>query len=281
MFGYIQVRKPELKIKDYDVYHAFYCGLCECLKKRHGLKGQITLTYDMTFLVILLTSLYDVKCQHEKVHCILHPAKKHDILYNEVSDYCADINMILSYYHCKDDKQDDHSVKGFIGEAVYKKSGKMLSNKYKNKANVIKNELNELDILEKSGSSDIIALADCFGRMLAEIFVYREDAFKKYLMDMGYYMGRFIYIMDAYDDLEEDIKKERFNPFKNLCSEENFEDKVREMLYNEISLACAAFEQMPCIDYIDILRNILYAGVWNIYDTKNKDKNNTKTEEIK
>ena len=197
MFGYVQVRKPELKIKDYDVYHAYYCGLCERLKKKHGFKGQITLTYDMTFLVILLTSLYDIRCSHEKVHCIVHPAKKHDILYNEVTDYCADINMILSYYHCKDDKEDDRSVKGAVGTAVYKKTGQKLSRKYKNQANVIKKTLNELDILEKTGSNDIIALADCFGKLLAEVFVYREDIFKKYLMDMGYYLGRFIYIMDA------------------------------------------------------------------------------------
>lgn len=279
MFGYVQVRKPELKIKDYDVYHAYYCGLCERLKKKHGFKGQITLTYDMTFLVILLTSLYDIRCSHEKVHCIVHPAKKHDILYNEVTDYCADINMILSYYHCKDDKEDDRSVKGAVGTAVYKKTGQKLSRKYKNQANVIKKTLNELDILEKTGSNDIIALADCFGKLLAEIFAYREDIFKKYLMDMGYYLGRFIYIMDAYDDLKDDLEKNRFNPFKEIYKEDDFEDKVKDMLYNEISLACAAFEQLPCIEHLDILRNILYAGVWNQYD---KLQNNTeKTEERK
>ena len=279
MFGYVQVRKPELKIIDYDVYHAYYCGLCERLKKKHGFKGQITLTYDMTFLVILLTSLYDIRCSHEKVHCIVHPAKKHDILYNEVTDYCADINMILSYYHCKDDKEDDRSVKGAVGTAVYKKTGQKLSRKYKNQANVIKKTLNELDILEKTGSNDIIALADCFGKLLAEVFVYREDIFKKYLMDMGYYLGRFIYIMDAYDDLKDDLEKNRFNPFKEIYKEDDFEDKVKNMLYNEISLACAAFEQLPCIEHLDILRNILYAGVWNQYD---KLQNNTeKTEERK
>ena len=66
MFGYVQIRKPELKIKDYEVYHAFYCGLCERLRAKYGMAGRITLTYDMTFLIILLSSVYNVKCKHEK-----------------------------------------------------------------------------------------------------------------------------------------------------------------------------------------------------------------------
>lgn len=272
MFGYVQVRKPELKIKDYEVYHAYYCGLCERLKEKYGLKGQITLTYDMTFLIILLTSVYEIKCSHSKVRCIVHPAKKHDIIYNEVTDYCADINMILSYYHCLDDKKDDHSIKGTLGAAIYKKNGLGLGKKYEHKANVIKKTLNELEVLEKDNSSDIIALADCFGRMLAELFAYKEDMFKKYLMDMGYYIGRFIYIMDAYDDLKEDVEKERFNPFKKICGRDGYEEYVREMLYNEMSLAGAAFEQLPCIEHLDILRNIIYAGVWNCYDKIQKEK---------
>lgn len=266
MFGYVQIRKPELKIKDYEVYHAFYCGMCERLGTRYGVPGRITLTYDMTFLIILLSSVYDVKCKHGKRHCIVHPAKKHNILYNKITDYCADVNILLSYYHCLDDKADDASLKGSAGVLLYKKSAKKAAGKYKRQAYAIKQSLARLSCIEKENNQDILKAADCFGRLLAEIFIYKEDTFKIYLGDMGYYLGRYIYIMDAYDDLQEDINKGRYNPFKTVYKDTGFKKNVYEMLLNEISMACGAFEQLPCLDYIDILRNILYAGVWNRYD---------------
>lgn len=266
MFGYVQIRKPELKIKDYEVYHAFYCGLCERLRVKYGIAGRITLTYDMTFLIILLSSVYDVKCRREKRRCIVHSVKKHNILYNDVTDYCADINMLLSFYQCLDDKNDDNSLRGNAGVLLYKKKAQKVADKYKRQADAIKLSLRKLSGLEKEKKYDIIKAADCFGSLLAEIFTYKEDIFKMYLADMGYYLGRYIYIMDAYDDLQEDIKKNRYNPFIKVYKDTHFEENVREMLLDEISMACGAFEQLPCLDYIDILRNILYAGVWNRYD---------------
>ncbi len=113
---------------------------------------------------------------------------------------------------------------------------------------------------------DIRENAGCFGSLLAELFIYKDDMFKVYLGDLGYYLGMYIYIMDAYDDLQEDIKNGRYNPFKNAAGEAGFEENTREMLLDVISMACGAFEQLPCLSYIDILRNILYAGVWNRYD---------------
>jgi len=272
LFGYVQIRKPELKIKDYEIYHAFYCGLCERLRAKYGMAGRITLTYDMTFLIILLSSLYDVRCRHEKKHCIVHPAKKHNILYNEITDYCASINILLSYYKCLDDKQDDFNLKGNMGALVYKKTAQETAGRYKRQADMVKMSLKKLYRLEKESKYDIMENAGCFGNLLAEIFIYKDDMFKAYLGDLGYYLGRYIYIMDAYDDLQEDIKKDRYNPFKNVYKDRDFEACAREMLLNDISMACGAFEQLPCLDYIDILRNILYAGVWNRYDSINHAK---------
>ena len=277
MFGYVQIRKPELKIKDYEVYHAFYCGLCERLRAKYGLAGRITLTYDMTFLIILLSSVYNIKCRHEKRHCIVHPAKKHRILYNEITDYCADINYLLSYYQCIDDKNDDASLRGGAGALVYKKGAKQVEKSYKRQADAVKKSLGRLSVLEKDRAYNIMENASCFGSLLAELFIYKDDIFKVYLGDMGYYLGRYIYIMDAYDDLQEDIKNGRYNPFKDSVKEDGFEENTREMLLNEISAACGAFERLPCINYIDILRNILYAGVWNRYDyihAKKKEEEN-------
>ena len=107
MFGYVQVRKAELKVKDYELYHSFYCGLCHALKDGHGLKGQITLTYDCTFLVMLLSSLYELDVEKSMSRCIVHPAKKHAMSVTDASRYCADMNVLLSWYHFKDDREDD------------------------------------------------------------------------------------------------------------------------------------------------------------------------------
>ena len=108
MFGYVRIRKPELLVKDYECYKGFYCGLCHSLRDTYGLRGQVTLTYDMTFLVLLLSSVYDLAVKEEYKRCIIHPAGKRRVIRTEAADYAADINMLLSYYHFVDDKQDEH-----------------------------------------------------------------------------------------------------------------------------------------------------------------------------
>jgi len=86
MFGYVNIYKPELKVKDYYKYKAYYCGLCRALKDRYGTIGQMTLTYDMTFLIILLSSLYESSTKSEEHRCMIHPVKKQTILRNEITE---------------------------------------------------------------------------------------------------------------------------------------------------------------------------------------------------
>ena len=179
------------------------------------------------------------------------------------------MNIVLSYYHCLDDKEDDASLKGKVGASIFKAKSKQISKIYKRQSETVKQSLLRLSEYEKNECYNVMEVADCFGSLLAELFMFREDAFKIYLRDLGYYLGRYIYIMDAYDDIKEDIEKNRYNPFRHIYENEDFEKYVYDMLLNEISMACGAFEQLPCIDYIDILRNILYAGVWNRYDKIN------------
>ena len=94
MFGYISINKAEMKFKDYDVYHSYYCGLCKVLKECYGRRGQVTLSFDMTFLVILLTGLYEPDTKTEMVRCIAHPMQKHAAKTNEFTEYAAAINML-------------------------------------------------------------------------------------------------------------------------------------------------------------------------------------------
>ena len=127
MFGYVNINKPELKIKDFERYHSYYCGLCRTLKKRHGRSGQITLTYDMTFLIILLTSLYEPETVVEKHGCVIHPVKKHTMRMNEVTAYASDMNIALSYHHFRDDWMDEKKWSGAMGSFAFRKKYKKLS----------------------------------------------------------------------------------------------------------------------------------------------------------
>ena len=114
MFGYIAINKAEMKFKDYDMYQAYYCGLCRRIKECYGKRGQLTLSYDMTFLIVLLTGLYEPKTVTGETRCIAHPLEKHPTKINEYTDYAASMNLILSYYKCKDDWTDERKKKGYI-----------------------------------------------------------------------------------------------------------------------------------------------------------------------
>lgn len=325
MFGYVVVNKPELKFREFDVYRAYYCGLCHSLSKRHGLSGQLTLSYDMTFLVILLSSLYEPEHNVTSKRCIVHPLKRQNIISSEFTDYVADMNVILSYFKCLDDWHDDRSVLKLAYSKLLKKGsiGKNLNNvhatsdstadgsvaatqpsavddgsvaatqpnsdsnnqnsyftndsghlhispdySYKNKIEAISSLLDELGTREKMNETNVDVVAGLFGRIMQILFVPFDDIYANGLGRMGFYLGKFIYIMDAFDDVEDDVKKGRYNVFSNCYTDPDFETHVKDMLTMMMAECSDAFEMLPAVDNADILRNILYSGVWNSYERR-------------
>ena len=262
MFGYVVMNKPEIKFKDFDMYRSFYCGLCRELKERYGLSGQITLTYDITFVILLLSGLYEPPTKKGSTRCIVHPVRRQPVRKNAITEYAADMNIFLTYYKCKDDWNDERSIPGFafgkLLEGKEKKSEKL----WGKKVQTIVFCLDELSALEKENATDIDRVSGCFGRIMAEIFAYREDVWEPTLRRMGFYFGKFIYLLDAYDDVEEDVKKGNYNPFSKDYIIKGFDDRVKNMLMMMMAETCREFEKLPIIKYTDILRNILYSGVW-------------------
>lgn len=124
MFGYIVMNKPEIKFKDFDLYRSFYCGLCRELKSKYGISGQISLTYDMTFVVILLSALYESPTQKGSTRCIIHPVCKQPVRRNTVTEYAADMNVLLTYYKCRDDWEDEKSNCSWLFKSSSGKSEK-------------------------------------------------------------------------------------------------------------------------------------------------------------
>ena len=279
MFGYVTAYKPELKMKDFSKYKAFYCGLCKTLQRNYGFKGQMTLSYDMTFLIVLMTSLYECPTTKEENRCVVHPIGKKEMFVNEITEYVADLNIVLSYYHFVDDWMDEKSQAGLAGLRAFRNAYVRIESKYPHKCAVIKKSLRKLHNLEKNNETNIDKVAGCFGDLMGELLVYKKDLWEEDLRRTGFYLGKFVYIMDAYDDIEKDIKSGSYNPLKNIyMSNEKksitseYEVSCNTMLTMMMAECTESFERLPCVESIDILRNILYVGVWNKFDKKRKEK---------
>ena len=262
MFGYVTVNRSELREEETGRYRAYYCGLCQALQKSSGRAGQVTLTYDMTFLVILLTSLYEKKPLQHHSRCIVHPAKKHEELSNEFSEYAADMNIMLSYYNLLDDWRDDRRYIRKAAAMLLSRRVKQLTRKYPRQDAALQRYMRELLKTEKTDENDLEKAACLTGELLAEIFVYTEDVWELSLRQMGMYLGKFIYLMDAFEDIDQDLKSGSYNPLKGIRSREDFPELSRSILMMQMAECCKAFERLPLELDVGILRNILYSGVW-------------------
>ena len=280
MFGYVIVNKQEMKFKDFEVYQSYYCGFCQELKKRYGVKGQITVTYDMTFLILLLKGLYEVEDKVDGCKCIAHPFDRHPTRANTFTEYAADINILMTYYQCMDDWEDEKKVwkRGYAG--ILKRAFGEAAARYPKKAEEISGQMQLLHECEKKNEKNLDIVAGCFGNIMAEIFALKNDEWEEELRKMGFFLGKFIYLMDAYEDLPEDRKKNRYNPLKELAKRPDYEVQMEQILRMMIAESTVRFEQLPCLVDIDILRNILYDGVWNHYNKiqmkKREEKNDDK-----
>lgn len=261
MFGYVMANKPELKIREFGRYKGYYCGLCRRLGCSHGSLSKLTLTYDMTFLIMLLSSLYEPKEREERHRCVIHPGKKQLMIYNEITDYASDMNILLSYYHFQDDWRDEKKISGLCGEKIFAGKAEKIARRYPEKCNVIRNKLAELSQLERQNVTEPDRISRPFGEIMAELFVYREDAFREILERFGFFLGKYIYLLDAYMDLEDDIKSGSFNPFKKNSGDAEFEKNVTHILDSTMCEAVVEFEKLPLEMDLPILRNILYEGV--------------------
>lgn len=297
MFGYVVVNKSELKFKEFDQYRRYYCGLCRRLKKQHGRKGQIALSYDMTFLVLLLTGLYEPEGQRERKRCLVHPWKKQELLYNACTEYVADMTVLLTYYKCIDDFKDEKKwFRKLYAGSLGKKVG-LLKQKYPGKVEKIQEAMKHFSRIEgelaeklpgkregleavskdvgrpslsREAYADIACLdilSDAFGQVLSQIFSFSlsrmDTVWLESLEKIGYEIGKFIYIVDAYDDLEQDGKKGCFNPlFFSEMKGEALNSWIEDVLRGIIASAAREFEKLPILEDVGILRNILYSGIW-------------------
>lgn len=266
MFGYIVANQQELKFKEYGTYRSYYCGLCKVLKEKYGKSGQMTLSYDMTFLILLLTGLYEPDTKDDVIRCVAHPFEKHPTKINKITEYAADMNVLLSYYKCLDDWKDEKKTSKKILSMKLEKAFKRIEDRYPEKAEKIRECLEETEKCEAAEDRNLDRIAGYSGEMMAEIFAWKHDEWEKQLRKIGFFMGKFIYLLDAYEDLEHDIKHGNYNPFRGREEDEFFDDDVRRILTMMMAECCREFELLPILKDVEILKNILYSGVWCRYE---------------
>lgn len=276
MFGYITTNMEEMKMKDYGKYHAFYCGICQDLKEYHGQIFRLSLTYDMTFLAVLLNGLYESEKTERKYRCAAHPFHTHLAYRNEITAYAADMNILLSYYNYLDDWQDEKKKIPLAIAACLKKEVKNIQEKYPRQAGAVERYMEKLKLCEKENSQDLDRASGDTGELFGEIFVWKQDHWEATLRRIGFGIGKFIYLMDAYEDVEKDRRKNNYNPWETISEEPDFPEFAEQILTMIIAETSREFEKLPIVEYVDILRNILYSGIWNKYNKVVKEKQSAK-----
>ena len=193
------------------------------------------------------------------------------------------MDIILSYHSLMDNYRDDNSRLSGMAANLLKKDYDRIKVKYPRQTAAIESYIEKLSLAEAKKETNIDVVSSYTGEVLGELFNWQDDAWSKTLHCMGYYMGKFIYIIDAYDDLKKDEKSGSYNPLLAMKREspKEFETFVRINLTSLMAECAKSFERLPIVENAEILRNIIYSGVWTRYEylqLKEKKKDNTPKE---
>ncbi len=244
MFGYVKTDMPNMYVKDVVLYKAMYCGLCKAIGKSCGFRGRCVLSYDLTFLSVLLHNVLDCDVTIKKEHCVLHLITKRPIAnVDELTTKIGYLNVILAHYKLADDKLD--SGKGGIKSALFNKAYKKAKAQLPKIDEIVKNKYAELVELERKNIDSVDRIADPFGNMLSQCVkeLTGEEKFTEELERLVYNVGKWIYLIDALDDFDKDKRKKNYNVFINM--------------FSEVSLKCELIEKHK--EQIDeIFGSVLY-----------------------
>lgn len=266
MFGYVIANDNDLTTEDRARYRAVYCGLCDALSRR-GPAARLALSYDMAFIVLLLDSLYEPEHRDVCARCVMHPIKPCERCESEFTDYSADMNIALAYHKCLDDWRDDRNPFRLAEAKLIRKEYDSVRVRRAPQCAAIEESMNALRALEEADAGPDEA-ADCFGGLMAAIFAPREDIWSDKLRAAGAALGRFIYMMDAWEDCDADIRRGRYNPLKPRRARPDFDEECKALLTMLMADFSRGFEKLPLVEDIVLMRNIVYSGVWSRYEMK-------------
>lgn len=293
MFGYVKALSSELKVKEYELYKSVYCGLCHHIKKRSFFM-TFSLSYDFVLPSLFALAFTDKKnISFANKRCLAHPFKKRKVIDGgDAMQKVADAATLLVYYKLLDDKTDRDS--GFIKRlsssvALIFASGarkKVLKAGLSDTDAKIRSKISELSLIEKEKRESIYDGAIVFGELLAEVFSasIEKESDRRCMHEIGYRVGRWIYIADALDDMEKDERTGSYNPLV-LSGEETSSDIFRESITLSLRLELAESEKALCLINIEdaglknLIENILYLGMPEVIEAILKNRTDTKTSE--
>ena len=270
MFGYVMAVSKELTKEEQRRYGSVYCGICRKIRQQASGSARFGLQYDMAFLALLLMSLYEPEEEMGNRACGLHPLKPRPWVDNEYIQYAADMNVALAYYKAADDQADENRPGAKFLMKIFGKTCPQIMQRYPRQCRAMEDCLERLSALEKENCPNPDLVAGCFGELMGELLVYREDLWAPALRQMGMALGRYIYLADAAVDYCRDKKKKNYNPFLAMGMEE---DTVRWEQYLVLDMARCTdyYERLPLVQDKKILDNILYSGVWVQYRRRIKN----------
>lgn len=276
MFGYVTPEKPELRIREYETFRAYYCGLCKTLAGNCGQLSRLVLSYDATFLAVLLSSLVGKGEQAVLQRCPLHPLKRRPVIksYENVMRYAADINVILAYHNLRDNYMDEKSLKSLAAAAFLRNAAVSAGRRNPGKLSVIKEKLKGLRDEEKNGTDSMDRAAEPFAKLMEEVLAFETGELDgkdiQVLRWIGYNLGKWLYVIDACDDIEDDLRNGSYNPLllkfgKEGLDMEDIKEKMKKR--TEFNLTYCLSEISKGIGLLNIRRNrgiienIVYMGM--------------------
>ncbi len=271
MFGFVSANMQELSKEEAARYNAVYCGICRDIRLHCSSTARLALSYDLAFLAILLMSLYEPEETAGNRACNLHPIKPHRWVDSEYIRYCAYMNVVLGYYNATDDYQDEAHLSAKLMGNILGKNLETIHTLYPRQCAAIEACMKQLRQLEKDNCDNPDLPAGCFGRLLGELFVYREDMWADTLRQTGEALGRYIYLADAVMDYRRDVKKKQYNPFVAMGKGENY-PQWEQYLVMTIGRCTDYYERLPLVQDKEILDNILYSGIWVEYRKRVRSK---------
>lgn len=272
MFGYVKAYKPELRIKEYEMYKSIYCSVCKQIGKRYGFITRFLLSYDFTFFMLLYLSLREDCITVKKGRCVYNPLKKCSYVNNELPSMPLAASQIMLYYKLIDNFEDEGLLKSSLSRFLMlcaKKGYKKAAKEFPAVENIFKNYFEEQKKIEQNNVQCIDKAADPTAKMLSSLFsLCALNGKTEALERMGYCMGRWLYIMDAVDDLPSNIKSGKYNPLTDEAKAAKdinlfLKQKIEGTLNFCATEAAAAFELVDIHRFKNILGNIIYLGLEN------------------
>lgn len=284
MLGYVTIEKGELKVREYELYRGYYCGICKSIARRYGQIPRMTLSYDAVFLALILSGLSEETEEFQAQRCIVHPVEKRPTLvHSPAMDYAADVMVILAYHKFLDDWKDEKSGSALAGKTALCAAYRKLKKRHQTICRQVEETLENLSSLEKSRCPSLDQTGSVFAELMELLFAGyftgtdEETGQQRVLKQLGKSLGQWIYAVDALDDWEKDRRDGTYNP---LIYRKNGLEGIGDILYNYLAEVAKSYDLLDLKKNREIIENIIFMGLRRRTDLILKERTNIDEQSI-